>query len=167
MWGPLPIFARLLGLMPPNGHPALLPILIVHTIILVTAVIVIGILLSSMVADVMDENELETGKRQEGMFSSVIAFTAKATSGIGGFVAGVALDVIDFPKGAAPGTVPDEKLFLLGLAVGPCMFVLYLLSLVFLRHYRITRARYAEIFEELERRNGKSVGAGAISGVEP
>ena len=157
VWGPLPIFARLLGLMPPNGHPWLLPILIVHTIILVTAVIVIGILLSSMVADVMDESELETGKRQEGMFSSAIAFTAKATSGIGGFVAGVALDVIHFPKRAAPGTVGEDELFLLGLAVGPCMFVLYLLTLIFLRQYRITRARHEEVIAELARRRDASV----------
>lgn len=152
-FGPLPIFLRLLGLMPPNGHPALLPLLVGHTVILVTAVIIIGIVLSSMIADVIDENELITGKRQEGMFSSAIAFTSKATSGIGGFLAGTALDVIAFPTQAAPGTVPDEKLVLLGLAVGPCMFILFLLTLIFLRRYRITRARHTEILEELERRH--------------
>jgi Na+/melibiose symporter-like transporter len=151
LFGPLPIFLRLLGVMPPNGHPALLPLLIVHSVVLVTAIIIIGIVLASMVADVIDENELITGKRQEGMFSSAIAFTAKATSGVGGFLAGLALDLIAFPTQAAPGQVPDEKLFLLGLAVGPCMFVLYLLTLVFLRRYRITRARHQEILDELGR----------------
>jgi GPH family glycoside/pentoside/hexuronide:cation symporter len=150
--GPLPVFLRLLGLMPPNGHPALLPLLIAHATVMVTAVIVIGILLSSMVADVIDENELVTGKRQEGMFSSAIAFTAKATSGVGGFLAGLALDVIAFPTRAAPGTVPAGKLFVLGLAVGPCMLVLYLLTLVFLRRYDITRARHAEILARLDAR---------------
>ncbi len=154
VWGPLPIFLRLLGLFPPNGHPALLPILIVHNVVLVTAVIMIGIILSSMIADVIDEGELENGKRQEGMFSSAIAFAGKAVSGLGGFVAGIALDVVAFPKQAAPGEVPDDKIFLLGLAVGPCMFVLYLMSLVFLRGYRITRARHTEILDELARRRG-------------
>ena len=152
LWGPLPIFARLAGVMPPNGHPLLLPILIVHSVISVTAVIIIGIVLSSMIADVMDESELETGKRQEGMFSSAIAFSAKATSGIGGLLAGVALDVIRFPTQASPGEVGDEQVFLLGLAVGPCMFVLYLLTLIFLRQYRITRARHEEVLAELARR---------------
>jgi len=164
LFGPLPIFLRLLRLMPPNGHPALMPLLIGHSVILVTAVIIIGIVLSSMIADVIDENELVTGKRQEGMFSSVIAFTSKATSGIGGFLAGIALDVIAFPTHAAPGTVTDEKRFLLGLAVGPCMLVLYLLSLVFLRRYRITRTRYAEILEELERRERAAAAGVAVSG---
>jgi GPH family glycoside/pentoside/hexuronide:cation symporter len=151
-FGPLPIFLRLVGGMPLNGSPALMPLLIAHSILLVTAMIILGILLSSMIADVIDENELVTGKRQEGMFSSVIAFTSKATSGVGGFLAGVALDLIAFPTQAAPGTVTPDKLFLLGVAVGPCMFVLFLLSLVFLRRYRITRARYAEIVDELAQR---------------
>jgi len=165
-FGPLPIFLRLLGGMPPNGHPALMPLLIGHSVILVTGLIILGILLSSMIADVVDENELVTGKRQEGMFSSVIAFTSKATSGIGGFLAGVALDLIAFPKQAAPGTVTDDKLFLLGLAVGPCMFVLFLLSLVFLRRYGITRVRHAEIIEEIERRKRAAAGGLAVSGSE-
>ena len=161
--GPLPIFLRLLGAMPPNGHPALMPLLIGHSVILVTGLIILGILLSSMIADVVDESELVTGKRQEGMFSSVIAFTSKATSGVGGFLAGVALDVIAFPKSAAPGTVPDDKLFLLGLAVGPCVFVLFLLSLVFLRRYRITRARHAEILDEIARRRRAVTASAAIA----
>jgi len=165
-FGPLPIFLRLLGGMPPNGHPALMPLLIGHSVILVTGLIILGILLSSMIADVVDENELVTGKRQEGMFFSVIAFTSKATSGIGGFLAGVALDLIAFPKQAAPGTVTDDKLFLLGLAVGPCMFLLFLLSLVFLRRYGITRVRHAEIIEEIERRKRAAAGGLAVSASE-
>jgi len=153
-WGPLPIFLRLLGLFPPNGHPSLLPILVVHVVVLVTAVIMIGIVLSSMMADVVDEGELENGRRQEGMFASAIAFTSKAVSGLGGLLAGLALDAVAFPKQAAPGTVPDDKLFLLGLAVGPCMFVLYVMSLAFLRGYRITRARHEEVLAELAQRRG-------------
>ena len=161
-FGPLPIFLRLSGWMPRNGHPALMPLLIVHSVILVTGLIILGIVLSSMIADVIDENELVTGKRQEGMFSSVIAFTSKATSGLGGFLAGIALDGIAFPAHAAPGTVTDDKIFLLGLAVGPCMFLLYLLSLVFLRRYRMTRARHAEILGEIEWRRSAAIAGLAL-----
>ena len=64
----------------------------------------------------------------------------------------MALDVIRFPTQASPGEVGDEQVFLLGLAVGPCMFVLYLLTLIFLRQYRITRARHEEVLAELARR---------------
>jgi len=151
-FGPLPIFLRLLGLMPPNGHPALLPMLLIHAVVLVAGAIVIGIVVASMIADTVDENELVTGKRQEGMFASAIAFTAKATSGVGGFLAGMALDLIAFPTQAAPGTIPPEKVDALGFAVGPMMMALYMLSLVFLSRYRLTRARHAEVLRELARR---------------
>jgi Na+/melibiose symporter-like transporter len=156
LFGPLLIFLRLLELMPPNGHPTLLPIVLVHAVLLVTLVVSIGISVSSMIADTVDQNELVTGRRQEGMFVSAIAFTAKATSGVGGFVAGIALDVIAFPKMADPGTVPPDKLFKLGLVVGPGLMLLFLLNLIFLARYRITRQDHQEILAELDRRASRA-----------
>jgi Na+/melibiose symporter-like transporter len=155
---PLPIFLRLLGLFPENGDPWLLPLVTGHTVLLVASVVAIGITVSSMLADVADETELATGKRQEGMLSATISFTAKATSGLGGLVAGVALDLIDFPRGAAPGTVEPAKVAALGLAVGPGLMLLYLATLGFLARYGITRARHREIVDALARRR---LGTGA------
>lgn len=150
LFGPLPVFLRLLGLMPENGEPLLLYVIFVHALCLVTVVVAIGIILASMIADVVDENELMTGRRQEGMFMATIAFVAKATSGVGGFLAGVVLDMIAFPTGAEPGAVPPAKVFTLGLAVGPGLMGLYLLAWVFLSRYRITRERHSAILAALE-----------------
>ncbi len=152
--GPLPVFLRLLGWMPENGNPMLLPIIVIHTALLVTGVIAISILIASMIADAIDEAELSTGKRQEGMFVSAISFSAKATSGIGGFFAGMALDLIHFPTQTELGSVPPEKVFKLGLAVGPGLLLFYLLTVYFISRYRITRERHREILSELERRHG-------------
>ena len=155
LWGPLPILLRLIELMPSNDDPLLLYLVFGHGLVAVTLGIVIGILLASMVADTMDEGELRTGKRQEGLYSSAIAFTQKAVSGVGGFLAGIALDLIDFPRTAADGiapVVPPEKVFALGLVVGPGLMVLWLCSLIFLSRYRITREHHAETLAELERR---------------
>jgi Na+/melibiose symporter-like transporter len=155
-FGPLPIFLRLAGVMPENGEPLLLYLIFGHSLVLVAIVVAIGIVVSSMIADVVDESELATGRRQEGMFASAIAFFTKATSGLGGLFAGIALDVIAFPKGAQPGAVDPSKVFNLGLAVGPGLMILYLVTLVFMSRYRITRARHGEILAELEiRRRGR------------
>lgn len=156
VFAPLPIFLRLAGAMPPNGHPALLPILLAHGAMLATGVILIGILIGSMIADTVDESELATGRRQEGVFASAISFAWKATSGAGGFLAGLTLEAIAFPTQAPPGGVPAEKLVALGVAVGPLMMALNLLSLVFLSRYRLTRARHAEVLAELAKRRGVS-----------
>jgi Na+/melibiose symporter-like transporter len=157
--GPLPVFLRLLEWMPENGDPVLLPIIVIHSVLLVTGVIAIGILISSMIADTIDEAELSTGRRQEGMFMSAVTFTGKATSGVGGFLAGLALDLIHFPTQAQPDSVPPENLFKLGLAVGPGLLLFYLLTLYFVSRYRITRERHAEILLELERRRGAAANA--------
>ncbi len=148
-FGPLPIFLRLLGLMPENGERLLLLLILGHSMVLVTAVVAIGIIVASMIGDVVDENELHTGRRQEGIFTSAIAFTTKATSGLGGLFAGVALDVIDFPTAAQAGSVAPDKLFRLGLGVGPGLMLLYIVTLFFLSRYQITRKRHREILSEL------------------
>jgi GPH family glycoside/pentoside/hexuronide:cation symporter len=158
-FGPLPVFLRLAGLMPANHDPLLLPLIIGHAVLLVTALIIIGILFSSMIADTIDESELITGKRQEGMFSSAIAFTAKATSGIGVLVAGLALDLIDFPTHAEPGEVPQGTVTALGYAVGPGLFFFYAATLFFVSRYSITRARHQQVIAELTRRRGETIAA--------
>ena len=161
VFGPLPVFLRLLGLMPQNGDPLLFWMMLGHAGIIVGVVIAVSIIIASMITDVVDQNELETGKRQEGLIISAVTFTQKAASGIGGFVAGIALDVIAFPKGADPGTVADDKLFSLGLAVGPGLLVFYLLLLFFLTRYSITRERHRETLAEIERRRiAAETGAG-------
>ena len=49
-------------------------------------------------------------------------------------------------------SIPPEKIFLLGAAVGPGMLVLYVCTLYLLSRYRITRERHREILAELEAR---------------
>jgi Na+/melibiose symporter-like transporter len=156
LFGSLPVLLRLLGLMLPNGHPMLLYLIFGHSILLLTAFIVLGIILSSMVADTMDEGELRTGKRQEGMYASAVAFTGKSASGVGSFLAGIALDIVAFPRVMAEGVAPavsPESIFALGLVVGPGLMVLWLCSLIFLSRYRITREHHWETHAELERRH--------------
>ena len=155
VFGGLPVFLRLADLMPPNGHPLLLYLIFGHNLLFLVAIIVIGIVIASMIADTIDLGELSTGKRQEGMYSSAIAFTAKAVSGVGGFLAGVALDLVDFPRNAVESVapnVPEEKIFALGAAVAPVLVALNLGALIFLSRYRITRESHAETLAELERR---------------
>jgi hypothetical protein len=65
IFGPVPICLRLIGIFPENGHPALLPILVIHTMIIVTVVIIVGIFISSMIADLVEDSERKTGRRSD------------------------------------------------------------------------------------------------------
>jgi GPH family glycoside/pentoside/hexuronide:cation symporter len=98
--------------------------------------------------DAVDESELGTGLRQEGIFVSAITFTNKAVSGLGNFVGGFLLDAIGFPRGAEQAVVdavPEQKVLLLGLLQGPGLMILYLGGVTFLARYRISRERHREI----------------------
>ena len=59
------------------------------------AIMVVG--MGSIMADIADDQELQTGKRQEGLIFSFIGLASKATSGVGHFLAGLTLSLISFP----------------------------------------------------------------------
>ena len=155
VWGPLLVILRLLDLAPANDSPWLIWMIGLHGAVLVAAVIQIGILNSSMVMDAVDEHELATGERQEGVFVSTLAFTGKAISGFGNFLGGIILDVIGFPRGvvdAAVGAVAPETVRWLGLVAGPGLVVFHVVAIWFVSRLRLTRERYVEVASELERR---------------
>jgi Na+/melibiose symporter-like transporter len=112
------------------------------------------VMAGSMMADVTDEHELTTGRRQEGIFFGALAFAGKSTSGLGVFLGGIGIDLIDFPDQAMPEDVSADAVFSLGVLYGPGIMLFAVVALVFLSRYRIDRARHAEIVQELERRRG-------------
>ena len=82
---PKPVILRLLGLMPPNGSELLFNIILVVTMLDVALIIAYQILSSSMIADIVEENELKTGRRSEGIFFAGISFMRKLARGSGLF----------------------------------------------------------------------------------
>lgn len=144
----LPPLAYLLGWFPSHDSRYFMPLLVGFGGL---AMLFKGsqITSGSMLADVADEHEAATGRRQEGMFFGALSFSSKASSGIGHLMAGMMLDLIRFPADAAPGAVPDETLTSLALAYGPAVFILVLLGCVALSRYSLTRDRLLEIQERL------------------
>ena len=113
------------------------------------------ITLNSMFADIADEQELLTGERQEGIIFSARSFAFKAGGALATVLGGIGLDVIEFPRGAAPGEVPAEVLFSLGIIAGPLTSIVGLAILGFYLGYRLDRARITEIQLELAERRAQ------------
>ena len=148
----VPVAMRMLDWLPANGTAELFVTLFafkfVQGLILQLAFVAFG----SMLADVADEHEYNTGVRREGAFFGAVAFSAKATAGIGMLLGGVGLDIIDWPRGAHIGTaadVPVEALVDLGLFYGPVVAGLSMVSLWCYTRYSLSRERHAEIVAEL------------------
>ena len=148
----IPVVLRLLGWFPENGTAELLYSLIAIKFIQGLGVVQALIAFNSMVADVVDEHELITGMRQEGIFFSSVSFSNKMTSGIGTVAAGFALAFIDWPTGADVQTASDigaETIAWLGLIYGPIVSGFALVSAYCYSKYGLNRQRHAEIVEEL------------------
>ena len=135
----LPFILRLTGWFPENSSPWVYPLIWAHTLINVMVIVMFGIVQSSMLADVVEHSQVSTGRREEGLFFASRSFAQKATSGIGAFIAGIALDIISFPRGAAMGTVDADTVWNLGVIYGPVLMLFYFLALGCISFYQITR----------------------------
>ncbi len=93
----------MLGYFPENGTAWLFPLLSLGVFSFYASIAILNISVMSALADVADEHELATGRRQEGIFYSARTFFSKLTSGLGHLLAGIAIDVIGFPLGARVG----------------------------------------------------------------
>ena len=157
--------AKLLDLLPAVDSGAYLPLILLNAFI--AAMFGAGPLLagSSMVADISDEHELLTGRRQEGIFFGALAFSLKAASGAGNWLGAVALSAIAFPtKVRDPSSVDPDTVVDLALVYGPGVLVITVLGIMFMRGYRLTSVRHAEIRRELvERRSAKQVVATPVA----
>ena len=147
---PAPVLLRLLGWMPENGDPLLYPIVAAINTIDLSLIIALQAILYSMIADLVEQSELKTGRRSEGVFFAAVTFTRKATQGLGAFAAGIMLSLISFPQGAARGDVQPETLWKLGAFYAPSLLLLWTLMIVAVSFYRIDRQDHEQNLQRLE-----------------
>jgi len=105
----------------------------------------------SMLGEVVDEDELRSGERREGIYFGFFTFLRKLAGALGVAVGFLVLDLVGFDKNVPP----DEGVLLAirALTAGvPGVFVL-LAAWAALR-YPIGRARHDEILRELATRRG-------------
>ena len=144
---------RLLGLTPENSSTELVLFIIFFGSITSAGGSILNITVMSALADIADEHELNTGIRQEGVFYAARTLFAKTSSGIGHVVAGLALDFIAFPTDSAPGEIPSEIIFQLGLIDGPFAMIWGLIGAFFYARYKITKQSHAKIKAALAIKN--------------
>ena len=142
--GLTPMTLRLLGLMPPNHDPAVFVIVLIQSIVQVSFGIAGATLVSAMIADVVEDGELKTGRRSEGLFFSASIMVAKAVSGFGIFAASGILALVRFPTGVSPDHIAPQVLRHLALTYAPVYVGLYAIGLFLMMGYKITRASHAE-----------------------
>ena len=150
--GFLPFILRFAGFFPDNGSPYLVPILFIDGVVRTGLAITCTILVASMIADVVEDSELKTGRRNEGLFFSVMSLVQKAVSGVGALIASMMLAFVGFPEEADPASIDPAVVRNLALVYMPVVAGLYGVAIAFILSYRITRQSHADNLARLRAR---------------
>ncbi|NDJ26046.1 MFS transporter [Nostoc sp. B(2019)] len=110
----------------------------------------------SMIPDVIELDELQTGQRREGIFYGFMVLLQKFGLAFGLFIVGNALQVYGF-KESVPGQStlpiqPDSALLAIRIAIGPLPTICLICGLFLTYFYPITREMHAEIMLKLKER---------------
>ena len=142
--GILPLGLRLAGLFPANGDPLLLWLLMGQFAFHMMTTVAGGILAVSMVADVTDQIQLDTGRRSEGLLFSAATMVNKAISGMGIMLAGLLLAFVGFPDNAQPGQVGADALNGLATIYIAALSGATVIAIICLAYYPISRSSHLE-----------------------
>lgn len=136
----LPFILRTAGLWPQVGTPQstvpLFALFFCSNVFSVAAMISS----SSMMADVVEASEVQTGRRSEGTFFAGNMFMQKCATGIGIFATGQMLYFAGLPDGAKPGMVAPEVIDRLSIIYVSAVAVFATSIALVLRRFPITRA---------------------------
>jgi GPH family glycoside/pentoside/hexuronide:cation symporter len=110
-------------------------------------------LMMSMTSDVIDLDELNTGKRREGTFGAIYWWMVKFGFAIAGLLTGAIMGFVGFDPGAEiqpEGAITGLRLFYSGLPITGTLLAIYIMW-----NYDLTEDRAREVSAALEKRRSK------------
>jgi GPH family glycoside/pentoside/hexuronide:cation symporter len=114
-----------------------------------TLSVTVMITAQSMVADIVEASQLQTGRRSEGVFSAGWFFTQKCGTGIGIFLSGLIINLSGFPDKAVPGQVPEAIIDNLFLCYIAAVAILAIAAAFIFRKFPIGRSDHQERLRQL------------------
>ena len=136
---PLPIVLRLFDLIPAGSTGGVYWFVLVATVLDVGLIIAFQILAVSMMADLVEQSELQTGRRSEGLFFASTSLLGKLVAGLGVTIASFVLTIAGLKAGADPTQVSPEAIWRLGALYVPTVLGLWMALLGALSFYKLTR----------------------------
>lgn len=144
-----PFLCRLAGVWPAPETDHALPMLFGFVVGANSFAVMMMICISSMIADVVEASEVETGRRTEGLFYAGNMFTQKCATGVGIFISGQIVSLSGFPAKAVPGQVDPMVLDRMTLFYIGTVVLLALASAWFIGRFPISRDDHEERVRQL------------------
>ena len=153
------VIARLSGLFPEYESSFFLPAITCIATINAFFAALTAIMFISMIADLVDDQELKTGQRQEGVFAAGVAFSTKAVGSLGVIVGGFLLEFfVQFPAGQGQTEISEDVLFRLAITDAIVVNSLLLIPAFLISKYTLTRHNFAAVQAALEKRRESLLG---------
>jgi GPH family glycoside/pentoside/hexuronide:cation symporter len=140
---PMPVFLRVTGILPDNGSPLIFWYVFFNNMFDVGLIICFQVLSYSMIADLVEQSEIKTGRRSEGVFASATTFTEKVVNGLGLMMAGFLLTLAGVKTGADASHVTPQAVWRLGAIYVPTILTLWMAMVAVIGGYAITRDSHA------------------------
>ena len=145
----IPIFLFLNNLIPDAGSWNLFFTLAPFIYIANTCLSSSAIVRESMLGDISDEVELDSKIGQQGLMYASSSLIGKLNTGLGILVAGLALELIGFPRGSEVLPTSDQ-VFNLAMVQGPFVAFLMIIPFGIFSLYGIDRKKHENILSKLE-----------------
>ena len=145
-FAPMPLLMFYLGYTPEKGTLSLVLFIACFLVFLITFNVIGNMTRDSMIGDIADQVELDSGKRQEGVLFATVSFMQKLNTGIGSFFAGQVLNYINFDR----SNNTPEQAYTLAIIQGPVVTLLFMIPLIIFLFYRLTKERHTSILRKLD-----------------
>lgn len=149
IFGHTPMFLKLIGVLQLNGTPALLWVLATFTLVQTICAIAGYILASSMIGDIVEEVQVRTGRRAEGLLTTADSLPSKIVNAIAALIPGLILTAVAFPTKAQPSEKTMELITQVAWLYLPTVLVLSLGSIASWSFYRLDEESHARNLETI------------------
>ena len=151
-----PLFLTLIGAFFEPGDPLLLPTLFVIGAVYGAMIAISLINTSSMLADVVEDHAVRTGQHTAGVFFAASSFMQQCSAGFGIMMAGIVLELSDFPAKAEVSQITPAMQQSLIIHYIPFSLGLWIIGALFLLFYPITEESHRENVERLKAREAQA-----------
>lgn len=158
-----PLVLSYLGLFYLPGNPSLVPVLFVIGAIYGAMIAMSLINTSSMLADVVEDSAVETGRHSAGTFFAASSFMQQCATALGTGIAGIVLTLSAFPVKANPNTVDPAAVANLVAYYVPTTFLLWIVGAAILSFYPIDQARHERNLASLRAREAEAFASEAAN----
>lgn len=137
------------GLFWPKGHEMVIPTLLVLGAVGGSFIAISLINTSSMLADVVEDFAVKTGRHQAGVFFAASSFMQQCSAALGVMAVGYVLSAAQFPAKVDPAAVTRGMELSLLIHYLPTIFCLWFVGCMFLYFYDIDQRKHRANIDRL------------------